>query len=107
LTRQLLAARYRSIMVDEDIEREERTIYTIAIVALAPVVIVAIVQRVHFDGGTSLCLLFVVLAAIGLVTTLAGNWRRHLPHARVYERPHNRKSTAHRHARRHGSKANP
>lgn len=93
-------------MVDEDIEREERAIYTIAIVALAPVVIVAIVQQVQFDGGTSLCLLFVVLAAIGLVTTLAGRRRRHLPQARIYDRTRTRGRTGHHHARRHDSEAN-
>jgi uncharacterized membrane protein YqjE len=85
LTHRRLIARYGSSVVDEDIEREERAIYAIAIIALAPVVIVAALRRVHFDSGASLCLLFVVLAAAGLVTTIVRGRRQHLPRARIHE----------------------
>jgi hypothetical protein len=73
-------------MVDEDIEREERAIYSIVIVALAPVVIVAALRRVNFDGGTSLCLLFVIPALVGLAATVVRARRPRIPRARALDR---------------------
>lgn len=71
-------------MGDEDIEREERAIYAIAIIALAPVVIVAVLRRAVFDGGTNLCLILVVLGAAGLLATYMRTTPPRLPRARVH-----------------------
>ena len=69
---------------EHDVEREERAIYLIVIIALAPVVIVALARRVNFDSGTTLCLLGAVLGAIGLLASLARAVRRpRLPNARA------------------------
>jgi hypothetical protein len=84
LTTSCTSPRYGSLVSSKDIEREERAVYAIAIVVLAPVVIVAVMRRVHFDGGTSLCLLFVVLAVIGLITTTARSRPPQLPRARIH-----------------------
>jgi hypothetical protein len=70
-------------MDQNDVEREERAIHLFAIVALLPVVIVALVDRVRFDGGTTLCLTAVVLGAIGLTRTMRAVRRSHVPRARV------------------------
>jgi hypothetical protein len=74
-------------MTGEESEREEQAIYLIVIVVLAPVVLVTAIYHRIFDGGASLCLLAVVLGAIGLVAT----WRRvrrppRLPRAEVRTR---------------------
>jgi hypothetical protein len=78
------AAGYRSIVGDDEVEREERAIYLIVIAALAPVVVVAVVRNVDFGGGTTLCLTGVVLGAIGLMASVVRALRRpRLPRARV------------------------
>ena len=63
-------------MKGEDSEREEQAIYLIVIVVLAPVVLVTAIYHRIFDGGSSLCLLTVVLGAIGLLATW---WRARRP----------------------------
>lgn len=70
----------------DDIDREERALYAIAAVVLAPVVIVAVMSRVSFDGAPTLCLLVVVLALVGLAATLRRR-RSRLPRARIHARP--------------------
>jgi hypothetical protein len=67
---------------DDDIQREERAIYLVAIVVLAPVVVLALVQRLSFDGGVTMCLATVVLGVIGLIATFLGR-RDRLPPARA------------------------
>jgi hypothetical protein len=71
-------------MAGDDIEREEQAIYLIVIVVLAPVVLVTAIYHRIFDGGPTLCLLAVVLGAIGL---FAKWWRarrsERLPRAEV------------------------
>jgi hypothetical protein len=52
--------------VDDDLGREERAIYVVAIASLVPVVIAAIARYGDFDGGTTLSLLVVVVCVIGL-----------------------------------------
>jgi hypothetical protein len=72
---------------DDNSEREEQAIYLIVIVVLAPVVLVTAIYHRIFDGGSSLCLLAVVLGAIGLAAT---RWRarraRRLPRAEIRTR---------------------
>ena len=71
-------------MEDLDLEREERAIYIITILVLAPVVVVAIARRASFDGGTTLCLIAAVLGVIGVATSIARRLRRPgLPCARA------------------------
>jgi hypothetical protein len=68
----------------DDVELEERVICLIAILVLAPVVIIESVRHVVFDGGSSLCLLAVVLGAIGLAKShLRAARQRALPPARA------------------------
>ena len=70
--------------MSEDVESEERVIYLMAIFVLAPIVILEVVRPVVFDGGSSLCLLTVVLAAVGLAKSLVrGARQRLLPPART------------------------
>lgn len=69
-----------------DVEREERAIYAFAIATLLPVVVVAIARHVTFEGGTTLSLLIVVLAAVGLLASLARRWRGGPPLARAHPR---------------------
>lgn len=56
-------------MAGDDSEREEEAIYIVVIAVLAPVVLVTATCDRIFDGGSSLCLLAVVLGAIGLFAT--------------------------------------
>jgi hypothetical protein len=68
-------------MSDQDIQREERVTYVIAIAVFTPVVLVALFRHVAFDGGASLCLLLAVLGILGFVA----DWRRRpqLPRGRA------------------------
>ena len=70
--------------MDDEIEREERAIYAIAILALLPVVIVTLVQRMDWDFGTTVSLGIVLLGVLGLVMSFV-RWRRRprLPRARL------------------------
>lgn len=65
--------------MEDDVRREERAIYVIAIVMLAPAVIVAIAST-SLGSGTTLCLVGAVLAAIGFARSMR---RSRLPRARV------------------------
>ena len=56
-------------MLGDESEREEQAIYLIIMSGLAPVVVVTAIYHRIFNGGPSLCLLAVVLSAIGLVAT--------------------------------------
>lgn len=71
-------------MAADDSEREEQAIYLIVIVVLAPVVLVTAIFHRIFDGGPSLCLLAVVLGAIGLFASwLRTRRRERLPRAEI------------------------
>ena len=71
---------------DPELEREERAIYIIIMVALAPVVVAALYHGgAAFDGGTTLSLLIVALGVIGLGAGVRA-MRSRLPPARVHRR---------------------
>lgn len=72
---------------DREIEREERAIYIIIMVALSPVIVAALYRGgAAFDGGTTLSFLIVALVAIGLTAGVRA-MRTKLPRARVHRRP--------------------
>lgn len=72
---------------DPEIEREERDVYIIIMVALSPVVVAALYHGgAAVDSGTTLSILIVALGAIGLATGVRA-MRSKLPRARVHRRP--------------------
>jgi hypothetical protein len=67
----------------DDVEREECTMYVIALITLAPIVVVAAMRRT-IDGPTFVCLTAVAFALGGLVRSVARSMRRvRPPRARV------------------------
>jgi hypothetical protein len=80
--------------VNDDVVREERAIYALLVVVLAPVPISAIVQRAEFGGGATLCLIGAALGVLGLLASLRALRRPGLPAACAIVR-----QPAHDHAR--------
>ncbi len=71
---------------DLEIEREQRAIYIIIMVALSPVVGAALDRSgAEIDSGTTLSLLLVVLGVIGLAAGVRAK-RFRLPRAQVHRR---------------------
>jgi len=73
---------------DDVVEREERAVYAIIAIALAPVLIAVAIRGGIFDSGSTLCLLLVV-AAIGGFASLARRLvrtRSEFPRARIHRR---------------------
>jgi hypothetical protein len=60
---------------------EEAVIYVLMIAVGSPAVAAALIRGEHFGGGTTICLVLIVLGAIGLVQLAAR--RVSLPRARA------------------------
>lgn len=63
---------------------EEAVIYGLMIAIGSPAVVGALIRGDRFGGGTSLCLVMIVLGAVGLVQLVVR--RARLPAARVVRR---------------------
>lgn len=71
---------------DLEIQREERAIYIIILVALSPVLVAALIRDgAAIDGGTTLSFLIAVLGVLGLATGVRAMDAR-LPRARLHRR---------------------
>jgi hypothetical protein len=71
---------------DREIQREERAIYLIIMIALSPVIVAALYHHgAAMDSGTTLSFLIVALGLIGLATGVRA-MRSRLPRARVHRR---------------------
>lgn len=71
---------------DLEIQREERAIYIIILVALSPVLIAALIRDgAEIDGGTTLSFLIAMLGVLGLVAGVRA-MRARLPRARLHRR---------------------
>jgi hypothetical protein len=66
--------------MDDDADREERTVYAIIALAVAPVIVAVAIQGGVIDGGTTLCLVVAVLGAVGAIDRRSAP----VPHARVH-----------------------
>ena len=71
--------------MDDDVVREERAMYAVLVVVLAPVPIIALAQRAEFSGSATLCLIGAVLGVVGLRATVRALRRPGLPSARAIE----------------------
>mgnify|MGYP003522136757 CR=1 FL=1 len=80
--------RYLSIMESDDqqIEKEERGIYLVMVLAGLPIVGALLVEDRSIDGGNTLMLAIVALATVGLAAGLKSMTSRRLPHARARQR---------------------
>lgn len=71
-------------MRNDEIVREERAIYIIILVALAPVVVSLVYHGAHtIDGGTTLSLLIVACGIVGLAACVR-KMRSRFPIARIH-----------------------
>jgi hypothetical protein len=71
---------------DADIEREERAIYVIIVLACLPILIALAVQQRAIDGGNVLILILVSLGALGLAAGVRAWLGGKLPRARIHRR---------------------
>ncbi len=68
---------------DHSIAQEERGIYLIMVLAGLPIIGALVIEQRRIDGGNTLMLGIVTLAAIGLAAGLEAMVAQRLPHARV------------------------
>jgi hypothetical protein len=53
--------------VEDEADREERAVYAIIALAVAPVIVAVAIQGGVIDGGTTLCLLVAVIGVAGAI----------------------------------------
>jgi hypothetical protein len=68
---------------DHVIEREERGIYLIMVLAGLPILGALLIENRAVDGGNALMLGLVAIGAVGLAAGLKAVFARRLPHARA------------------------
>ena len=69
---------------DDTVEGEERAVYAIVAIAVAPVVIAAAIVGGVVDSGSTLCLMLAIFGVVGFLVRL--RTRRTFPTARIHRR---------------------
>lgn len=68
---------------DKSIEREERGIYLVMLLAGLPIIGALLIEQRSIDGGNTLMLVMVALSVVGLAAGLKAVLARRIPHARA------------------------